>query len=61
MQNLYKDALGHGIAFVPGEHFYATPGNGSATMRLNFTMVDEALIGRAVRTLAALINRSRPT
>ena len=58
IQNLYRKALDRGIAFVPGEHFYAIPGNGSGAMRLNFTMVDEVQIDRAIKELATIIKRS---
>ena len=41
------------VAFVPGKFFYATDVPGmEATMRLNFTMVDEEHINRAIHILA---------
>jgi 2-aminoadipate transaminase len=58
VHQIYRDALTQGIAFVPGEHFFAIPRQGSATMRLNYTMADEMQIDRAIKTLALVINRS---
>jgi 2-aminoadipate transaminase len=43
------------VAFVPGQYFYSTPGEGIETMRLNFTMADEETIDRSVRTIAEVI------
>ena len=56
---IYQEALKKGIAFVPGEYFYASPGNGSAAMRLNFTMADQEKIVQAIKTLAVIIERTR--
>jgi 2-aminoadipate transaminase len=40
------------VAFVPGKYFFTEPGAGLATMRFNYTMIDEAAIDAAVRTVA---------
>ena len=40
------------VAFVPGKYFYTEPGAGLATMRFNYTMIDEQAINDAVRTVA---------
>ena len=40
------------VAFVPGKYFYTEPGAGLATMRFNYTMIDEQAIDDAVRTVA---------
>lgn len=45
----YHQAIERKTAFVPGRYFYVEPGDGLATMRLNFTMADEATIDRAVQ------------
>jgi 2-aminoadipate transaminase len=54
-ETIYWRAIERKTAFVPGKFFYARPGDGLATMRLNFTMVDEATIDRAVGVLAEVI------
>jgi 2-aminoadipate transaminase len=40
------------VAFVPGKYFYTQPGEGLSTMRFNYTMIDEAAIDAAIRTVA---------
>ena len=40
------------VAFVPGKYFFTEPGAGLATMRFNYTMIDEQAINDAVRTVA---------
>jgi 2-aminoadipate transaminase len=40
------------VAFVPGKYFFTEPGAGLATMRFNYTMIDEPAIDAAVRTVA---------
>lgn len=50
---LYHKAIENGVAFVPGKFFYTNPEEGLATMRLNFTMADEATLESAVVKLAA--------
>jgi 2-aminoadipate transaminase len=52
---LYHQAIARKTAFVPGTFFFAKRGDGLATMRLNFTMVDEATIDRAVGVLGSVI------
>ncbi len=51
MEELYWKAIERKVAYVPGKFFYSQPGEGKSTMRLNFTMVDEATIERTIRTL----------
>ena len=48
---LYRKAVENGVAFVPGHFFYTDPGQGLETMRLNYTMADEATIQTAVEKL----------
>ncbi|MEJ2041539.1 MAG: PLP-dependent aminotransferase family protein [Desulfosarcinaceae bacterium] len=55
MQAIYREAVARNVAFVPGTFFYAHPGQGLETMRLNFTMADEATLKKAVRTLAEVL------
>lgn len=49
---VYPRAVEKGVAFVPGKFFFAEPGVGSATMRLNFTNSSEPDIRRGVHILA---------
>ncbi|MEZ4868048.1 MAG: PLP-dependent aminotransferase family protein [Caldilineaceae bacterium] len=51
----YWRAVERQVAFVPGKFFFAEAGAGDATMRLNYTMANEATIDRAVRTLAEVL------
>jgi 2-aminoadipate transaminase len=54
-ERIYWRAVERKMAFVPGKFFFTQPGDGLSTMRLNFTMVDEATIARAVQVLAEVI------
>ncbi|GAK55715.1 putative transcriptional regulator, GntR family [Candidatus Vecturithrix granuli] len=54
-EELYWKAIEKKVAFVPGKYFYTQPGEGLATMRLNYTMSDEATIDRAIKTLSEVI------
>ncbi len=63
-EQLYWRAVERGVAFVPGHYFYANAGEAGsdaqrATMRLNFTMADEAALDRAVALLAQTIIESQ--
>jgi 2-aminoadipate transaminase len=51
----YQKAIQQKVAFVPGCYFYADPGAGLNTMRLNFSMNDPATIEKAVTTLADVV------
>lgn len=52
---MYDRAVAKKVAYVPGCFFYTDPEAGLATMRLNFTMLDEATIGTAVETLGEVL------
>jgi 2-aminoadipate transaminase len=52
---LYNRAIQNNVAFVPGKYFFADGHSGFETMRLNFTMADEATIERAIKTLAGVL------
>ncbi len=56
MEAVYRTAVGQNVAFVPGRFFYAREGDGIETMRLNFTMADEAALDGAVRRLAGVVS-----
>jgi 2-aminoadipate transaminase len=59
MEKLYWKSAEHQVVYVPGKFFFAAPGEGLETMRLNYTMSDEATIRRAVEILAGVINQER--
>jgi len=52
---IYRRAVEQKVAFVPGKYFYIEPDEGLATMRLNFTRVDEATISSAIERLGAVM------
>jgi 2-aminoadipate transaminase len=53
---LYWQCVEHKVAFVPGKFFYVTDQTeGQATMRLNFTMVNEATIVQAIQTIGQVV------
>lgn len=54
MTAINEKALARNTAFVPGTCFFALPGAGRETLRLNFTMADERSLCRAVEILGAL-------
>ena len=54
-ETVYWRAVERKTAFVPGKFFFAQPGEGLPTMRLNFTMADPTTIDRAVQTIAEVI------
>jgi 2-aminoadipate transaminase len=60
MADVYDRAVERNVAFVPGQYFYARPGQGRETLRLNFTMSDEATLTRAVAILAEVFESVGP-
>ena len=56
MEALYWKAVQRKVAFVPGRFFFAHEGLGRETMRLNFTMADEATLARGIGRLSEVIN-----
>ncbi|MDY7028837.1 MAG: PLP-dependent aminotransferase family protein, partial [Spirochaetota bacterium] len=54
---LYNEAIENQVAFVPGKYFYTEKGAGEETMRLNFTMADEATITAAIERLAQAMKK----
>lgn len=59
MEQLYWEAAKRKVVYVPGKFFFANPGEGLETMRLNYTMSDESTIRRAVETLAEVMKQGR--
>lgn len=51
----YHQAVARNVAFVPGTFLFAGQDQGLETMRLNFTMANEAIIDRAVQVLADVL------
>jgi 2-aminoadipate transaminase len=59
MDAVYGKAIEKNVAFVPGRYFFTKKGEGKGTMRLNYTLSDEATIDRAIKTLSEVINDLR--
>ena len=57
MEAFYWKAVEKKVAYVPGKYFYTSRGQGSGTMRLNFTVSDEETIDQAVSTLTEVIKK----
>ncbi len=55
MVSVYHQAVARKVAFVPGTYFYAQPGQGIETMRLNFTMAEPTVLEQAVERLADVL------
>lgn len=54
---LYWKAIKENVAFVPGTYFFAKPGQGKNTMRLNFSNVSEKQINFAIKKLSEIIKK----
>ncbi|MHB8255600.1 MAG: aminotransferase-like domain-containing protein [Acidiferrobacter sp.] len=54
-RTLLESALSRGVAFMPGEPFYAHPGKGLGTLRLAFGHATEAEANRGLGILAELV------
>ncbi len=52
---LYWKAVEKKVAYVPGQYFFTGKNQGIETMRLNFTMSDEATIEKAIAILGEVI------
>ena len=57
MEAVYHRAVMRNTAFGPGKYFFAHPGEGGHTMRLNYTMSDESQIRAAVKILGEELAR----
>ncbi len=55
VETVYRKAVERKTAFVPGKFFYTHPGEGLETMRLNYTMADEATIEKAIKVISEVI------
>lgn len=55
IEEIYWRAIEKNVAFVPGRFFFAHEGEGMDTLRLNFTMADEATLDRSIKVLAGVM------
>jgi 2-aminoadipate transaminase len=58
MTAVYEKAVARDVAFVPGQYFYALPGQGLETLRLNFTMADGPTLTRAISILGEVFEET---
>jgi len=58
MEAVNRRAVENGAAFVPGTFFFARPGDGKETLRLNFTMADEKTLTRAIKILGEVFEEA---
>lgn len=56
---ILKEAIGHKVAFVPGDAFF-TDGGGENTFRLNFSMATEEQINEGIQRLGELLRTAMP-
>ncbi len=55
METVNQKAVSRNTAFVPGTFFFARPGDGRQTMRLNYTMADEETLNGAVKIIGDVL------
>jgi len=58
MEAVNRTAVERGAAFVPGTFFFAHPGEGKETLRLNYTMADEATLTRGIKILGEVFDEA---
>ena len=58
MERVNQKAMTRNTAFVPGTFFFAQRGHGRETMRLNYTMADEATLARTIEVLGEVLDES---
>jgi len=58
MEAVYWEAVRRKTAYVPGKFFFTEKGEGNHTLRLNYTMADEATLYRAVRILGGVMDEA---
>ena len=58
MEIINQQAIARNTAFVPGTFFFARPGDGRETFRLNYTMADEATLCRAIEILGEVFREA---
>ncbi len=60
MRRLLFKAVERGVAYVPGDAFYITPGRGRNTARLSYSFVREDEIEEGIKMLSETIKEERP-
>ena len=58
MERVNRMAVDRNTAFVPGTFFFARPGDGLETLRLNYTMADPPTIERAIGILGEVFSEA---
>lgn len=58
MEELYWKAVERKVAYVPGKFFFTKKDEGLATLRLNYTMADEATLDWAVKVLSEVMKET---
>jgi 2-aminoadipate transaminase len=58
MEAVNRRAVEKGAAFVPGTFFFAHPGDGKETLRLNYTMANEQLLRKAIDILGEVFDEA---
>ncbi|MFQ3620912.1 MAG: PLP-dependent aminotransferase family protein, partial [Spirochaetales bacterium] len=58
MEQVYYRAVERKVAYVPGKYFYTEPGEGLATLRLNFTCVDPSKLEEAIGILGEVFQEA---
>ena len=61
MEAVYQQCVERKVAFVPGKFFYTQQGEGLETMRLNYTMIDEKTIEKAIKTVGDVLYKGSAT
>jgi 2-aminoadipate transaminase len=61
MEAVYDRCVERKVAFVPGKFFYTQEGEGLETMRLNYTMIDEKKIEKAIVTVGGVLSEALAT
>jgi 2-aminoadipate transaminase len=56
-QKLFRTALEHNVAFVPGDSFYASNHVAAPHMRLNFSNATPEQIGEGIRRLSLAVKQ----
>jgi 2-aminoadipate transaminase len=55
METVNQKAVARMTAFVPGAYFFARPGDGRETMRLNYTKANEETLTGAIKILGEVL------
>ncbi|MCB2148664.1 MAG: PLP-dependent aminotransferase family protein [Deltaproteobacteria bacterium] len=58
METVNQKAVARMTAFVPGTYFFARPGDGRETMRLNYTMANEKTLTGAVKIVGEVLEEA---